>query len=379
MQTKPSNNELSSTDLVELYFTLNQIPSFGPVKFQQLLLQCEGDLNNLSQLTQSDFKALGLSSPQISALKRPNASYIQKNVDWLNSNESHFVIGYTDPDYPDSLKEISAPPFLLFGYGNQEVIHQYQMAMVGSRNPSLSGKHAAHALAKELSDSGWVITSGLAMGIDAASHTGALDAGGVSIGVIGAGIDHVYPKRNKKLYERMIESGGCVISEFAPGVPPKPENFPRRNRIISGLSKGVVVVEAEIKSGSLISARYALEQDREVFAVPGNINNPLAKGCHYLIKQGAKLVDCVDDINEEFTNVVALHDPCDRKNIKKTSEQSLASDKLLDSVDYEATTLDVIAARSGMPVSQLLSALLEYELRGQVASVSGGYIKLGAK
>jgi DNA processing protein len=379
MQESSPQPECMPDELIRLYLVLDQIPRFGPIKFQQLLSSCDGNVSRVSQLSPSDFRRLGWSQEQVAAFNKPDPTYINKSLAWLKASRNHFLIGYTSDDYPTLLKQISAPPILLFGYGNKALLEQPQIAMVGSRNPSLSGKQVARSLAKELSESGWGVVSGMAMGIDATCHLGALDAGGFSVGVVGAGIDQIYPKRNKEVYARMNGLHGCIVSEFSPGVMPRPENFPRRNRIISGLSHGVVVVEAEIKSGSLISAKYALEQNREVFAVPGNINNPLSRGCHHLIKQGAKLVEYAKDINEEFESLPFLAQEHGKKKLKKISNQGLASDRLLDSVDYEATSLDVIALRSGMPIAQLLSALLEYELKGLVASVVGGYIKLGAK
>jgi DNA processing protein len=370
---------MMSDELMRLYLSLNQIPHFGPAKFQQLLLLCEGKIGNVNQLSKPDFVKLGWKSEQINAFVKPDSAYIKKCLAWLDIDNSHFLLCYTSDSYPSLLKQISRPPILLFGYGNKALLEQPQIAMVGSRNPSISGKQVAHSLAKDLSRTGWLITSGMAMGVDAACHRGALDAGGCSVGVVGAGIDQIYPKRNREIYSSMANEKGCIVSEFSPGTLPRPENFPRRNRIVSGLSYGVVVVEAEIKSGSLISAKYALEQDREVFAVPGNINNPLVKGCHYLIKQGAKLVEQANDINEEFEHIIGNSLSREEGGLRKTSNQGLASDRLLDSVDYEVTALDAIALRSGMPIAQLLSALLEYELKGLIASVAGGYIKLGAK
>jgi DNA processing protein len=202
---------------------------------------------------------------------------------------------------------------------------------------------------------------------------------GKTIAVLGTGIDQIYPRRHYELAARIIENNGTIISEFAPETPVRPDNFPRRNRIISGLSVGTLIIEAAIKSGSLITARYALEQDREVFAVPGNINNPLSQGCHYLIKQGAKLVACVEDINDEFQNLKIWKESESAKKLQINATESLASDLLLDSVDFEVTPLDVVAERSGIPVAQVMSQLLEYELRGLVTAVSGGYLKLGEK
>ncbi|WP_428982847.1 DNA-processing protein DprA [Paraglaciecola aquimarina] len=274
---------------------------------------------------------------------------------------------------------MSSPPAILYGYGNCQHLGRHQLAMVGTRNPSAHGKEHAKMFAHKLSQLGWTITSGLALGIDGFSHQGALLDKNITVAILGTAIDKMYPKRHIKLAEQILAHDGVIVSEFAPNTPSKPENFPRRNRIISGLSVGTLIIEAAIKSGSLITARYALEQNREVFALPGNIHNPMAAGCNYLIQQGAKLVTCIEDINEEFGHVNL---PCSMINQaieQKKADQSLASDNLLDSVDFEVTPLDVVAQRSGIAVEKLMSILLEYELCGLVSAVPGGYIKLGEK
>jgi DNA processing protein len=197
--------------------------------------------------------------------------------------------------------------------------------------------------------------------------------------VLGTAIDKMYPKRHVSLAEQILDNDGVIISEFAPGTPSRPENFPRRNRIISGLSVGTLIVEAAIKSGSLITAKYALEQNREVFAIPGNIHNPVASGCNFLIKQGAKLVTCPEDITEEFGLVNLPEITKNPQQVQINPSQSLESDVLLDSVDYEVTPIDIVAKRSGISIDIVMSKLLEYELCGLVSAVSGGYIKLGEK
>jgi len=252
--------------------------------------------------------------------------------------------------------------------------------MVGSRNASIAGREIAHKFAEELA-SKFVVTSGLAIGIDAQAHLGALYAGGYTIAVVATGLDLTYPARHKKLQKDIIENNGLIISEFAPGVAPRAGHFPKRNRLISGLSLGVVVVEASLKSGSLITARCALEQDREVFAVPSSIYNVQAKGCHWLIKQGAKLVEETADIVEEFEDIstVGLHlskNKVDDNVTEKSDKQGLCNDPMLASVGYEITPVDLVVSRSNLPVDVVLTRLTVLELSGLVSAVPGGYLKL---
>jgi DNA processing protein len=218
----------------------------------------------------------------------------------------------------------------------------------------------------------------LALGIDAACHRASLANNIPTLAVLGCGVDQIYPKRHKDLYAE-IEQKGLIVSEFPLGTKPLAHLFPRRNRIITGLSLGLVVVEARLKSGSLVSAKYALEQNKEVFALPNNIHNPNSQGCHSLIKQGAVLIENADDIVSELVSMTGadISADFDKKNQKKANSY-LASEPLLDSVDYSATSIDTIAKRSGMSLSDVLTKLLEYELRGLVASTAEGYIRLGS-
>ena len=358
---------------------LASIPHFGPATFEKLRHKLQWSVKDFFSANQAQLLEAGFNATQVQAFLQPNMSFIEKSLQWLAGGTDRFIINLYDVTYPLLLKEIASPPMLLFGCGQAAHLSNLQLAMVGSRNPSIGGKECAKQFARGLSECGWTITSGLATGIDGFAHEGALLAHGTTIAVLGTGIDNIYPKKHRKLADNILAEDGVIISEFAPGSPVKPENFPRRNRIISGLSRGTLIVEAALKSGSLITARYAAEQNREVFAVPGNINNPLVKGCHFLIQQGAKLVTCITDINEEFSDLEFNRDITNSQETKKNSTQSLATDLLLDSVDFEATPLDIVAERSGMTVLEVMSQLLEYELRGLVTAVPGGYIKLGEK
>jgi len=219
--------------------------------------------------------------------------------------QARHILTLHDPAYPALLKEIADPPPLLFVRGDPAVLSRPQLGIVGSRNPTPGGRSLAEDFARSLSRCGLVVTSGMALGIDAAGHRGALRGGGTTLAVAGTGPDRIYPARHRDLARAIVEQG-AIISEFAPGTPALPSNFPRRNRIISGLSLGVLVVEAACRSGSLITARLAAEQGREVFALPGSIHNPLARGCHHLIRQGAKLVEDIEDIVEELGPLAAV-------------------------------------------------------------------------
>ncbi|MCI0655067.1 MAG: DNA-processing protein DprA, partial [Methylococcaceae bacterium] len=281
--------------------------------------------------------ALGLKQSTIDYLKSPDWAAIDNDFEWLNQ-PGHQAITLHDSRYPARLKEIAVPPPLLFVSGDPALLSTPQLSIVGSRNPSPSGVGTARNFAAALSGAGLCITSGLALGIDASAHEGSLNAGGKTVAVLGTGPDRVYPARHKQLAWKIAEKG-CLVSEFPPGTRPKACNFPRRNRIISGLSLGVLVVEAAIQSGSLITARLALEQGREVFAIPGSIHNPLARGCNALIKSGAKLVETAQDILEELhnfqaTDITTYYFP--EPSIEPDPEQKI----ILKYVAYSPTSID---------------------------------------
>lgn len=365
-------------DSLSAWLHLQQLPN---MHYQQIqpLLDATDDVTEIIDTLKQPVLWQKLTSKQQQSLLKANQSRIDASLAWLEQSSQHFVLAINSPGYPALLKEIPHPPLVLFGKGNRGVLDMAHFAMVGSRNASRMALDKASELARQLAQSGWVINSGLAIGVDAAAHRGALLANAPTVAVLGTGIDLVYPRRHIKLAEEIVASGGCLVSEFTPGTPPLAHHFPKRNRIISGLSRGVLVVAAALKSGSLITAKYALEQNREIFALPGNIDNPLSKGCHALLKQGAKLVEQIQDINDEFPSIGFCSAAETEKKLQKSAEQRLATDKLLDSVDFETTTLDVVTQRSGMPLTAVLAKLLEYELSGLVASVPGGYIKLGER
>lgn len=311
---------------------------------------------------------LGLNPDTISAIKNPDWLQIDQDLSW-QQQENNCIITFNDPEYPSQLKEISDPPPVLFVRGNAELLPLPQIAIVGSRNPSALGLETAYNFAKSLSQYGFVITSGLALGIDAASHHGALSAKGYTIAVAGTGLDRVYPARNKELAKKIVDSG-AVISEFPPGTPAKASHFPRRNRIISGLCQGLLVVEAARESGSLITARMALEQNREVFAIPGSIHNPLARGCNALIREGAKLVENCQDMLEELNQYYQQDRNYLPVNVQSTLD--LEQQTLLNLVMFSPTSIDKLVENSGETVEVISSILLILELQGYIEANPGG-------
>jgi len=356
-----------------LWLALKLVPRLA-IKRKLSLVDNYG-LSGLFQLSEQQLASTGLTPLQVAAIVHPDWSFIERILLNTQACDSQ-IIHFEDQRYPKLLKEIYDPPLLLWVKGNAELLNQTQIAMVGSRSATIVGKEMAYQLASQLS-SKVVITSGLAIGIDASCHQGALSNNGHTIAVIGTGIDKYYPTRHKLFAKTIVEQGGAIVSEFLPGTSARPGHFPRRNRIISGMSLGTVVVEAEIKSGSLVTARFAIEHDREVFAVPGSPRNPLALGCNQLIKQGAKLIESAADIMEELkisTSVNMLEQPIE-KNVKNY-EQGLLNDSLLASVDYEITPVDIVISRSKLPTDEVLTRLTVLELKGLVTAVPGGYLRL---
>jgi DNA processing protein len=317
--------------------------------------------------------ACGLKQETINAVCRPDRRAIEADLEWLEAGGNHFI-SCQDPGYPALLNQIPDPPAGLFVHGMPDVIITTQVAIVGSRNPTPGGRRNAQEFARNLGLLGITVTSGLAAGIDSASHYGALDAGALTIAVMGNGLDTVYPAANRLLADRISERG-ALISEFPPGTKPLPANFPRRNRIISGLSVGTLIVEAAISSGSLITARLAMEQGREVFAVPGSIHNPVAKGCHALIRDGAKLTERIEDILEEIGQLYTL--------VKQAGDNAVTtagcnqpldgqSKVLLDQIGYEPVTIDRLIEETHIPADAAMVALLNLELHELVESLPGG-------
>jgi DNA processing protein len=316
--------------------------------------------------------ALGLKSHSVSAIKNPDWTLIDYDMAWLEL-PNNSVLTLNDTDYPLLLKEICDPPPLLFVRGNPKILALPACAIVGSRNPSISGLDIAFNFAKTLSQCGFTIISGLALGIDAASHQGALKANGYTIAVAGTGLDRVYPAKHKELAMEIVKTG-AMISEFPPGTVAKANHFPRRNRIISGLCLGLLVVEAAKQSGSLITARMALEQNREVFAIPGSIYNPLSRGCNALIREGAKLVETTQDIIDELTQYNQQDDTCYEKFFTTPMQSTLDLEQqtLLNLVMFSPTSVDTLVENAHVSVEVISSMLLILELQGYLEASPGG-------
>lgn len=358
----------------ESWLALLRVPGLGPAGVRQLLKRF-GDPCSAISAPARERVGLGLSEEALLYLRAPDWSAIQTDLQWLQGPDQHLVT-LGDPHYPARLKEIPDPPSVLFVRGEIAALERPQLAIVGSRNPTPIGSETALQFAESLAAMGVTITSGLALGIDTAGHRGALAADGFSNAVIGCGPDLVYPASNRSLASELSRRG-AVITEYPTGTAPLAQNFPRRNRIISGLSLGVLVVEAAERSGSLITARLGMEQGREVFAIPGSIHNPMARGCHALLRQGAKLVETAQDILEEIGPQLSLGDrttPASRPADDENPEPLLDEDyrDLLAMVGFEPTSVDRLVARSGLTAGVVSSMLLQLELRGYVSSISGG-------
>jgi DNA processing protein len=304
-----------------------------------------------------------LSAKQLDALQAgPDSELLAQTRAWLGE-PGHHLVTWLDGDYPSQLREMADPPVLLYGKGRRELLGQNCLAIVGSRSATPQGEANAEAFAQVLSEAGITIVSGLALGIDAAAHRGGLKGTGSTVAVVGTGLDRVYPARNKALAHAIAEKG-LLLSEFPLGTISLPGHFPKRNRIISGLSHAVLVVEAALNSGSLITARLALEQGREVMAIPGSIHSPLSKGCHALIKQGAKLVESAQDIVEELA--WPAMPPV------FSGREDNGNEPLLQHLGFDPVSLDQLSERSGLTVEALSAKLLTLELEGRVTQLPGG-------
>ncbi len=319
------------------------------------------------------------------ALQSVNARTRAESALTWSSKEDNRLLVLTDPRYPPLLREIADPPTLLFIRGNLDALPWPQVAVVGSRRGSVDGRDNTAMFAREIVNKGLGVCSGLATGIDTVAHTAALDAGGITNAVLGTGVDKIYPRSNARLASRILESG-ALVSEFPLGYPALPVNFPRRNRIISGLSIAVLVVEAALQSGSLITARMAMEQNREVFAVPGAIRNPYAQGCHRLIRDGATLAGTSEDLWASLGGLLELSTrtaaavslskrlSCD---VAQTGSFTQAQRELLAQLGFEPASLELIAARTGRGVLELQAELLALELAGAVRCEAGRYVLQG--
>ena len=368
-------NHITEKELL-LWLTLLQAPNVGMTRIQKLLAHF-GSIENICKASSNELLAQKLNPAQIHAIKFPNQSWNETAIRWEQEKSNHHIILFTDSRYPQLLLEIASPPPIIYVRGELNILTQPQIAIVGSRNPSHTGLELAEEFAYALAQAGFIITSGLALGIDTKSHQGALDARGKTIAVLGNGLLQIYPPRNSLLAKNITEQG-CLVSELPLSATPIPENFPRRNRIISGLSLGTLVIEAALKSGSLITARYALEQNRDVFAIPGSIRNPSSQGCLSLIQQGAKCVTCINDILDEisiFPSDKKIHTPL-KMNSSPTHRLDKAEQLVLACIQHDTATIDQICERSKLSAPQVMATLLQLELKDVIKSEFGKYVTL---
>ena len=355
------------------WLTLSRVPGLGGRDVMELLARF-GTIDAIFAARRAELgEILPEKAPTIEAiLGGVAAERVGAELRWLEEPGNHLVT-LGDADYPPLLREIADPPVCLYLRGVRGVLAQPQLAIVGSRNPTPGGCLNAEAFAEALTHAGLTVTSGLALGIDGCAHRAALAAGGGTIAVAATGLDRVYPARHRELAHQIAERG-ALVSEFPLGTPPRREHFPQRNRLISGLSLGVLVVEAALKSGSLITARLAAEQGREVFAIPGSIHSPLTRGCHQLIRQGAKLVETAQDILEELGPLAQAARSggagAARPPTAAALEPSMAG--LLEHLGYDPVAPDTLVERSGLTPEAISSMLLQMELRGLIAACPGG-------
>ena len=346
-----------------------------------------GGVDCVLAASRAELRHAGLQDESIEALKNHDSKLLDEDLRWL-SDPDHHLLPWGSDLYPPLLRDLSSPPAALYAEGDPDVLWQPQLAVIGSRNPTAGGVDNARDFAAELSRQGMTVTSGLASGIDSVSHAAALDAGGLTVAVLGTGLDRIYPASSAELAVR-IRSKGVLVSEFPPGTAPKRSHFPSRNRIISGLSLGVLVIEAGLRSGTLITARLAAGQGREVFALPGSIHNPMAKGCHRLIRDGAKLVENVSEImqevsamagqlaavlNEEIENsdTAAGQAPLEFPVEEPQLDQDPEYKALLDCIGFDPKPVESIIEQSGLTAQAVSAMLLMLELRGKVEAHPGG-------
>ncbi len=365
-------------DAREPWLRLVHAPSVGPTRAQRLIERF-GDADAACRAEPRALRGEGVSAEGIDALHRDTPpGGVGTDLDWA-SEPGNDILTRAHPRYPARLAAIADPPPAVYVHGDVDVLAYPALAIVGTRNPTPAGRDIAHDFAQHLAASGLIVVSGLALGIDAAAHRGALDGGGLTVAVAGTGLDRVYPARNAAL-ARGIAEQGALLSELPIGTRPSREAFPRRNRVLAGLCLGTLVIEAAARSGSLITARLALEQGREVFAVPGSIHNPVARGCHRLIRDGAKLVETGDDVLEEIAGLVDLPAGADAPGDKggragaaaPASPDDPQYEQLMAVLDWEPRGIDDLAARAGLDASSVASMLLRLELEGRVRVAPGG-------
>ena len=363
------------------WIALAELKGLGLCNKHKLLEQFNFQPERILRLDESElitFNFPAASLTQISQFRQglwPDPAYLSGVELWLQQPQ-HSLIALTDPDYPALLKEISDPPLLLYIWGDPAVLHMPQLAIVGSRSATRQGLNLSNDFARSLTEAGLVVTSGLARGVDGAAHSGAVGLLKPTVAVLGSGLQKIYPRQHQELAQEIVACGGALISELPLQMAPLAHNFPRRNRIISGLSAGVLVVEATERSGSLITARIALEQGREVFALPGAINNPQSHGCHRLIRQGATLVETVEHVIEQLSTLLGSYQQEEvtrnHESIKLTEDEAW----LLDQIGYQLIALEQLIMETGLDVAELMPRLVAMELNGYIEKTADGYLRL---
>lgn len=348
----------------EWWLRLILTPNF-PCAAQRRLLSAAGPPEVALRLPEADLASIVGSAHAKSLIGGPDRQRLRHSLAWL-TGRGRWLVTLAEAAYPRSLLEIADPPLALFAQGNPDVLSRRRVAIVGSRNATRQGQEDARSFAASLSRSGLCIVSGLALGVDGAAHRGGLDGEGGSIAVLGNGPDRIYPAAHEGLAEALAH-GGLLLSEHAPGEPPRAHHFPRRNRLISGLCEGVLVVEAAARSGSLVTARLALEQGRDVFAIPGSIHSPVSKGCHALIKQGAALVETPNDVLDAL-GVVSSH-PI------SAGEAPASRDNFLSLIGGSPTSVDALVTCSGKSAQDVLAKLARLEIEGAIERLAGGFYR----
>ncbi|AWF79364.1 DNA-protecting protein DprA [Microbulbifer sp. A4B17] len=362
-------------DALTASMALLRLEGIGPARYWQLLEHFATAEEALDQFPQPLLERL---SPRAQSQWRElsHRSGASELILWVEQERARCadlgvqLVCHSDPDYPSLLSEISRPPPVLYIRGESRALNLPQVAMVGARRATVAGLDNARAFAAELASSGFAITSGLALGVDAAAHRGALQGSGTTIAVLGSGVDRIYPKHNRPLAADILAAGGALVSELPIGSSAEAKNFPRRNRIISGLSMGVLLVEAAMRSGSLITARLALEQNREVFAIPGSIHNPMARGCHHLIREGATLVETSADVAGQLGGLLA--EPT-RTDVPKCDPVPASYRQLIKALTGGPRSIEQLAQDTASEPGELMAVLMEMELEGLVEQLTGAY------
>lgn len=361
------------------WLCLSLLPGLGPVRLKALRERAlpwpEGWL---AVMPEKPRRLLG------AWLEQPNAGALGQTMgpalDWLHAAPDRHLLTPDQPGWPSLLDELSDPPALLWGWGDPRALAPPALAVVGTRKPTREGQANGYRFAREMVAAGYGVTSGMALGVDGAAHRGALDGGGRSVAVLGCGVEVLYPRQHAALRQALLDQGGLLLSEHLPGTQARAPFFPRRNRIVTGLSLGVLVVEAAMASGSLVSARLALEQNREVFALPGSLNNPQSRGCHWLIREGAHLITSIEELIEALPPALVPHGACaeTRPEAQAGAPRERADtpeDPLWALLESEPIAADRLVERSGVGIGELGSRLMMLELDGWAAQVAGGWVR----